>query len=88
MVQAALRACGIPCPGDSDQQMTLGQAATGPYQRNDLLFWKGHVALVTDGDTMIHANAHAMAVTLENIEDAITRIAETGDGPVTAHRRL
>lgn len=88
LVQAALRSCAIPCPGDSDQQMTLGACATTPYRRNDLLFWKGHVALVTDADTMIHANAHAMAVTLEPIDAAIARIAKSGDGPVTAHRRL
>lgn len=88
LVQAALLACDIPCPGDSDMQMTLGAPASAPYQRNDLLFWKGHVALVHDPDTLIHANAHAMAVTYEPIEAAIARIAASGDGPVTAHRRL
>lgn len=88
LVQAALLACGIPCPGDSDQQeRTVGAPVSGAYQRNDLLFWKGHVALVVDGETMIHANAHAMAVSYENIADAIARIEAGGDGPVTAHRR-
>ncbi|KKL28650.1 hypothetical protein LCGC14_2373020 [marine sediment metagenome] len=89
LVQAALLACGIPCPGDSDQQeTTVGAPVSGDYQRNDLLFWKGHVALVVDAETMIHANAHAMAVSYENIADAIARIEAGGDGPVTAHRRL
>lgn len=88
LVQAALMACGIPCPGDSDMQMTLGRAASGGYQRNDLLFWKGHVALVVDGQTLIHANASAMACVYEGIDDAITRIKTQGDGAVTAHRRL
>ena len=88
LVQAALLACGISCPGDSDQQQALGQEATGGYQRNDLLFWKGHVALVTDPDTLIHANASAMATVFEPIKGAIKRIKSQGDGPVTAHRRL
>ena len=88
LVQAALLACAIPCPGDSDMQMALGQDATTPYKRNDLLFWKGHVALVTDPDTLIHANAASMSTTYEKIETAITRIQTQGDGPVTAHRRL
>lgn len=88
LVQAALLACGIPCPGDSDQQMALGTQANAPYKRNDLLFWKGHVALVSDPDTILHANAHAMAVTYEPIERAIIRIKSSGGGPVTAHRRL
>lgn len=90
LVQAALLACGIACPGDSDQQHhTLGTALPedAPLVRNDLLFWKGHVALVLEPDLMIHANAHNMAVTLEPITDAIRRIAET-DGPVTARKRL
>jgi cell wall-associated NlpC family hydrolase len=65
----------------------VGAPVSGAYQRNDLLFWKGHVALVVDGETMIHANAHAMAVSYENIADAIARIEAGGDGPVTAHRR-
>jgi len=88
LVQAALLACGIPCPGDSDQQeATVGKPVSGDYQRNDLLFWKGHVALVVDAETMIHANAHKMAVSYEPIKDAIKRIEAGGDGPVTAHRR-
>ena len=88
LVQAALLACGIPCPGDSDQQQSLGVPASGPYQRNDLLFWKGHVALAVDADTLIHANAHSMSVVYEPTEAAINRISAQGDGPVTAHRRL
>ena len=88
LVQAALLACGHPCPGDSDMQMALGQDANAPYERNDLLFWKGHVALVTDSETLIHANAGAMACVYEPIVAAISRIKAQGDGPVTAHRRL
>lgn len=88
LVQAALLACGHPCPGDSDQQMTLGAPASAPFARNDLLFWKGHVALVTDPITLIHANAGSMSTRLEPIADALTRIAENGDGPLTAHRRI
>ncbi len=87
LVQAALLACGTPCPGDSDLQEATFPDATGLYQRGDLLFWKGHVALVTDTDSMIHANAHHMAVAYEPIAEAITRIQVQGDGPVTSHKR-
>jgi cell wall-associated NlpC family hydrolase len=91
LVQAALLACGIACPGDSGpQERDLGRALPegSTYMRGDLLFWKGHVALVRDGESIIHANAHDMAVAIEPLEAAITRIAEQGDGPVTAHKRL
>ncbi len=90
LVQATCLACGIPCPGDSDQQEAeLGNAlpAGTPYQRGDLLFWKGHVALVRDPTTLLHANVHAMAVAFEPLDAALTRIKDQGDGVVTAHRR-
>ncbi|MEP1329604.1 NlpC/P60 family protein [Pseudophaeobacter sp.] len=90
LVQAAFLACGSACPGDSDQQEAecgLRLPVDSPYQRGDLLFWKGHVALVRDAETLIHANAHAMAVAIEPLQAAIFRIAEQGDGPVTAHKR-
>lgn len=91
LVQAACLACGIACPGDSGpQEGALGVLLPpgSTYQRGDLLFWKGHVALVHDPKTLLHANVHAMAVALEPLEQAIARIADQGDGPVTAHRRL
>ena len=91
LVQAALLAGGMPCPGDSDQQMaalgTLLAPGTAP-QRGDLLFWKGHVAMVVDAKTIIHATGHPMAVVFEPLESAIDRIkAQEGLG-VSAHKRL
>ena len=91
LVQAGCHAAGITCPGDSDQQeavlgVTLPPGT--PPARGDLLFWKGHVAWVVDGETLIHANAHAMAVAFEPIEAAIARIAAQGEGGVTRHARL
>lgn len=87
LVQAALQGAGLACPGDSDLQEAAFEVATGPYQRGDLLFWKGHVAMVTDPKTLIHANAHHMAVAYEPISAAIARITAQGDGPVTSHKR-
>ncbi|NNE53453.1 MAG: C40 family peptidase [Sulfitobacter sp.] len=87
LIQAALLACHIPCPGDSDLQMALGKEATPPYQRNDLLFWKGHVALITDSENLIHATAHSMSCLIEPIQRVIARI-EKSEGPLLAHRRL
>lgn len=88
LVQAGLLACAIPCPGDSDQQMALGQGVDNAYARGDLLFWKGHIALCVDDETLIHANAHHMAVAYESITKAIARIEAQGDGPLTGQRRL
>lgn len=90
LVSAAFRACGHSVPADSDQQaQALGEKVTdGTFRRGDLLFWKGHVAIVAAPDTLIHANAHHMAVAFEPLDDAIKRIETQGDGPVIGHRRL
>lgn len=91
LVQAACLSCGIACPGDSDMQAAgLGTALPPgtPPRRYDLLFWKGHVALVRDAETLLHANAGHMAVVIEPIDAALRRIETQGGGPVTAHRRL
>ena len=87
LVQLAFWATGLPCPRDADMQESLGRDATGAPRRGDLLFWKGHVALVADPGRILHANAHHMAVAYEEMDAAIARIEAQGDGPVTAHRR-
>lgn len=91
LIQAGCLACGIACPGDSDmQQAALGQDIPEdvPLRRGDLLFWKGHVAWVSDAATLLHANVFHMAVAHEPLHDATRRIAAQGDGPVTARKRL
>ena len=91
LVQAACLVCGIACPGDSDMQAaSLGQPVPEGAipKRGDLLFWKGHVAWVAGPETILHANAHHMAVAHEGLAEAVARIVAQGGGPVTAHRRL
>lgn len=90
LVQIALNSCGQTCPRDSDMQEALGTALPPgtPPQRGDLMFWKGHVAWVSDTDTILHANAHAMAVAYEPINHAVARIESQGDGLVIRHARL
>lgn len=88
LVQAALLACGIDCPGDSDQQQAHFSSTAKNRSANQLYFWKGHVALGIDDKTLIHANAHSMTVAFEPITDAIERIAAAGDGPLTHHAQF
>lgn len=87
LVQAAWLACGRDCPGDSDQQRGLGRDFKGKPRRGDLIFWRGHVAIVTGPDRIIHANGHTMDVAYEGLTDAIARIAAAGGGDVLAQRR-
>ena len=92
LVQVALTAAGRICPRDSDmQEQALGapvpHTREGALQRGDFVFWKGHVAIVRDGATLIHANAFHMAVAIEPIVEAITRISEAGS-EITSVRRI
>jgi cell wall-associated NlpC family hydrolase len=66
---------------------TLDPAESKKLQRGDLIFWKGHVAIVRDAETIVHANAHHMATVIENTGEAIARIRKAGS-EVTSIKRL
>jgi hypothetical protein len=51
------------------------------------MFWKGHVAIVRDRVTLIHANAFHMAVAIEPLAEAVARIRDAG-GEITSVRRI
>lgn len=84
LVQLALQAAGFACPRDSDMQAAeLGEEVAGPFdpavlRRGDLLFWRGHVGLMRDETTLLHANAHHMMVASEPLPDALARLARAG----------
>jgi cell wall-associated NlpC family hydrolase len=92
LVQLSLNATGKACPRDSDMQRAgLGRALDANesrmLQRGDLIFWKGHVAIVRDTDTMVHANAFHMATAIEGTQEAIARIKASGSD-VAAIKRI
>lgn len=89
LVMQALLACGRACPRDTDQQERafFQDADPAALRRGDLVFWKGHVAMMLDADTIIHANAHHMAVAVEPLNTAIARIEAAGSGEPTSYRR-
>ena len=87
LVQMSLAAAGINVPRDADQQ----EAALGSMwknvtdvperERGDVVFWPGHVGILTDSEHLLHANAYTMDVTLEPFADAEQRIREA-ENPV------
>jgi cell wall-associated NlpC family hydrolase len=92
LVQLSLNAAGTGCPRDSDMQQddlgrALNPADSTTLQRGDLIFWKGHVAIVRDAETIVHASAHHMVTVIENTREAIARIEAAGT-PITAIKRL
>jgi cell wall-associated NlpC family hydrolase len=93
LIQMALQACGIQAPRDTDmQEAALGEAlpmekGVPPMKRGDIVFWKGHAGLMQGEDTLLHANAHHMAVAAEPLRECVERLSRKGL-PVTSVRRI
>jgi cell wall-associated NlpC family hydrolase len=92
LVQLSMRMAGVSVLRDSDMQAaTIGnKIEPGPdfsgLARGDLVFWKGHVAIMTSREDMIHASGHTMTVAREKLCQAIDRIGYLYGGP-TGFRR-
>lgn len=93
LVQLSLASSGIAAPRDTDMQAgALGERIadhlpSDGLQRGDLVFWKGHVAVMVDGARIVHANATHMAVSIDDVRAFAARV-EAETGPVTEVRRL
>jgi NlpC/P60 family/Bacterial dipeptidyl-peptidase Sh3 domain len=80
---------GIALPRDTDmQQDAVGRAlAEGEALiRNDLVYFDGHVGIMADEDTLIHATAHHMQTVSEPLSDVAARF-ESGDSEAILARR-
>jgi cell wall-associated NlpC family hydrolase len=94
LVQVSLDSAGIAVPRDTDMQeksagVSLPVTETLDHlERGDLVFWKGHVGIMRDASTLLHASGAHMLVVSEPLKEAITRIAASGSGPVTSIRRV
>lgn len=88
LVQLSLMMVGKSAPRDSDMQASFGVEITrGELRRGDLVFWKGHVGIMENEETLLHANGHTMSVSRENFEAAVKRIGWLYDQP-TGYRRI
>lgn len=75
LVQLAMMMAGVKAPRDSDMQAGFGTPVDrAELQRGDLVVWKGHVGIMEDDETLLHANGHTMTVARENLDAAIARI--------------
>ncbi len=92
LVQQSFEACGVMMPRDTDMQFAWSGAPVegwqqpGMLQRGDLIFWDGHVGLMLDASSIIHANAWHMAVAIEPLVPAIDRIRSTYADPIGVRR--
>ncbi|MCO5732772.1 NlpC/P60 family protein [Rhizobium sp. SSA_523] len=88
LVQLAAMMAGHAIPRDSDMQAGFGMdIGRADLRRGDLVFWKGHVAIMEDEATILHANGHTMTVAREPLDGAIVRIGWLYGQP-TGYRRF
>jgi cell wall-associated NlpC family hydrolase len=83
LVQLAIEAAGQAAPRDADMQAAeLGRVIdwkpSTKLRRGDLVFWEGHVGIMTSGKDFLHANAFHMAVEIEPFAAARRRIKAAG----------
>lgn len=91
LVQLSLGAAGVAAPRDSDQQAAslgevLPEGLAGAGQRGDLVFWKGHVGILRDPATLLHASGFHMEVVAEPLDEALARIQGTSGAPTVVRR--
>lgn len=92
LVQLAMFMSGKYVKRDSDMQaasigevLDPGEDFSG-LQRGDLIFWKGHVAIAEDNETILHANGFSMSVSREPLKQAVQRIEPLYGKPTLCRR--
>ncbi len=86
---------GMAAPRDSDQQqLQFGQdiPAGARLQRNDVIFFPGHVGLMANETDLIHATRYHNMVVREPLETVVARVARkneiTPDAAILARKRV
>ena len=89
LVQQAMFACGKSCPRDTEQQQALGSPVTADdLRRGDLVFWRGHVAIMIDAERIVHAPGDLAGVLVEPVGCRPRRGSPSaGSGAPIAYRR-
>ena len=90
LVQLSLAAAGQKVMRNSgDQEKTIGNTLdhVDDLKRGDLVFWKGHVGIMTDSQHLLHANMHHAMTAVEDLRSALPRL-EKAAGPITRLARI
>ena len=77
------------CPRDSKDQEKYfkKKIKLKNIRKNDMIFWKGHVAIALSKNNLIHAYGPMKKVVIMNIKKTIERIYKTANLKVTSIRR-
>lgn len=94
LVQLVLQAAGQACPRDTDlQNAQLGTLVSRHFdpalgKRGDLVFFPGHVGMLINSQSMIHANATRMKVSIDTVATVMSWLEGKVEEPFRSIRRL
>ena len=83
LIQTSMEAAGLYIPRDSGDQHQFAKDNWVPVEitpefsglkRGDLVFWPGHIGVMIDSETLMHANGHHMEAAQESLARAAKRI--------------
>lgn len=92
LIQTAFLACGKACPRNAREQVDIASKPLGcskglpPLRRGDLVFFEGHVLMMLEPQTVIHATANVMAVVMEDLSVVIERYRKKGKEVIAVRR--
>jgi cell wall-associated NlpC family hydrolase len=77
------------CPRDTKDQLNYfkKKIKLQNIKKNDLIFWKGHVAIILSKNKLIHAYGPLKKVSIMNINYAIKRIKKTANLKIIGIRK-
>ena len=90
LIQVCLNFNNRFCPRDSSQQVKFFKRSVSlnNIKRNDIIYWKGHVALAISNKKLIHAYGPKKLTLIINIKKTITLIKKTANLKIISIKRI
>ena len=90
LVQIFLNYNNVSCPRDAKDQVKFFKKniSFSKIKKNDLIFWKGHVAIILSKKKLIHAYGPFKKTVIMNNNKTIKRIEKTANLKIIAIKRL
>ena len=90
LIQVCLKFNNQFCPRDSDQQVKFFKknVKLKNIKKNDIIYWKGHVALALSNKKLIHAYGPRKKTLIMNISKTIKLIKQTANLKVVSIKRI
>ena len=90
LVQIFFKFNNIFCPRDTKDQVKFFNKVNKKniYKKNNLIYWKGHVAICLDNNYLIHAYGPKKKVVRMNIKDTVLEIKKKSNLDVTSIKKI